>query len=129
MVYRAPITPDVLFDVDECRNSTECNLTFLLNERALPWLNAGAGLVGPVLQQYGERKLVFFLDTPDGRLLRVEFHDGCAVAGHDLTGQGGPDLDPNAPGVLTASVVDGDLCHLATQVADFLDVLVGVQRC
>ena len=127
MVYRSTTSED-LFAVDDCRNSAECNLTLFLNERAAHWIKAGVVLIGPIVQTYEERKLVFFLDPPDGRLLRVEYDLNRAVVGRDLTGQGGPDLDPTAPGVLCITTPDGDLHQLALQVADFVDLLLGIQR-
>src|SRR5262245_2514284 len=101
------MTDDDAFGFDECRNPEERELAHGLNARAAPWVLAGVTLIGPVVQQYDERKLVFFLDPPGARLLRVEYHYGRAVIGRDLTGQGGPDLDPSAPGVFTI-VAPGD---------------------
>jgi hypothetical protein len=115
------------FTLDACRTDLERELTLALNAHAKPWIDAGACLIGPVVQQYDERKLVFFLDPPDAQLIRVEFHNGKAVIGFDLTGQGGADLDSRAPGVSVVSTDRNDPERLASVISEHLDALFAQQ--
>lgn len=111
------------FTLDACRTDLERELTRALNAHAKPWIEAGACLIGPVVQQYDERKLVFFLDPPGAQLIRVELHNGKAVVGFDPTGQGGPDLDPRAPGVSVVSTEHDDPELIASAISAHLDAL------
>jgi hypothetical protein len=121
------VVEDNTFSLDACRDERERDLTVALNSLAKRWLESRVALIGPVVQQYAERKLVYFLEASTGPLIRVEYHDGKAVLGFDLTGQGGPDLDPLAPGVVTLSSPGSDPELLAQAIAPCLDVLLSTR--
>jgi hypothetical protein len=67
---------------------------------------------------------VFFLDSVKAGLIRVEYHEGRAVVGRDLTQQGGPDLDPQAEGVFVFVAPNDETSMLGAQVADCLDAVL-----
>lgn len=115
---------DDLFDLDECRNAGERDLTHGLNARAQPWVLARTTLIGPVVQRGSRGNLVFFLDNEKVGLVRVEYYGDRAVVGRDLTQQGGPDLDPSAPDVSVIDSPNDDANSLAAKVADCLDVVL-----
>jgi len=124
----SPDPEDDLFMYEACRNPSEVAFTVGLNARARAWLRLGVVLIGPVVQQCTRRILLFFLDAREGELLRVECHADRIVIGADLTGQGGPDLDPSSSGVSCLSFEPGhDLATLWTRVADDLDARLGVR--
>jgi hypothetical protein len=118
------VADDALFALAECRDAAERELTVLLNARATPWVRAGATLVGPFVQPYDICKLLFFVAPRDARLIRLEFFWRRYVLGYDLTGQGGPDLDPRSPDVFSGFEGDGGLPSLAAQIADRVDALL-----
>lgn len=117
---------DDLFALDECRDSTERELTSLLNARAAPWVRAGATLIGPFAEASDICKLVFYIDPSHGRLIRLEFFWNRYVLGYDETGQGGYDLNPRLPDVRSGFRGDAELSIMAAQIADRVDAMLRV---
>ena len=112
------------FSRGECKTDLERALTLALNARAEPWIKGGACLIGPFAKEESDASLVFFVDPPDGQLIRVDLHKGKALVGFDLTGQGGPDLDPRASEVAVFKIEDDDPEPLADAIAEHLDALL-----
>lgn len=134
VVYRVGPSDDY-FSVGECRNDVEVAFTQALNARAEPWVALGVTLINAIRQEYGRDNLLLFLDPPPyselcsrggvGGLIRVEHYGTAVVVGYDLTGQGGPDLDPSRPGVFACRAEAPE--QLAVGAADRIDELLGVK--
>jgi hypothetical protein len=120
------VARDDLFALDECRDSTERELTPLLNACAAPWVRVGVTLIGPFAETSDICKLVFYIDPPQGRLIRLEFFWNRYVLGYDETGQGGYHLNPRSPDVRSGFQGDAELSLVAAQIADRLDTMLRV---